>query len=150
MTSRRNIGIICARRTRLKACFRHSELISQHVDRVVVYSDQIAVTLRNPGLDLSEAEPEATSPTKLTIPFALRHLPRKGIAHAPAEHGTIDPRTQDTLLHAIARSRIWMDAVLAGKTASFDEIASAEGLAERHVRRLVPLAFLSPKIIQAI
>ena len=43
-----------------------------------------------------------------------------------------------------------MDAVLAGKTASFDEIASAEGLAERHVRRLVPLAFLSPKIIQAI
>ncbi|MDQ6702235.1 MAG: hypothetical protein M3Z96_03525 [Pseudomonadota bacterium] len=29
-------------------------------------------------------------------------------------------------------------------------IASAEGLAERHVRRLVPLTFLSPKIIQAI
>ena len=43
-----------------------------------------------------------------------------------------------------------MDAVLAGKTASFDEIAAAEGFAERHVRRLVPLAFLSPKIIQAI
>jgi site-specific DNA recombinase len=39
---------------------------------------------------------------------------------------------------------------LAGKTASFDEIAFAEGLVERHVRRLVPLAFLSPKIIQAI
>ena len=33
---------------------------------------------------------------------------------------------------------------------AFDEIASAEGLAERHGRRLVPLAFLSPKIIQAI
>jgi len=63
---------------------------------------------------------------------------------------TIDPRTQDILLQAIARSRSWMDAVLAGKTASFDEIASAEGLAERHIRRLVPLAFLSPKIIQAI
>jgi len=57
--------------------------------------------------------------------------------------------TQDTLLQAIARSRSWMDAVLAGKTASFNEIASAEGLAERHIRRLVPLAFLSPKIIQA-
>ena len=37
----------------------------------------------------------------------------------------------------------------AAKTASFNEIASAEGLAERHIRRLVPLAFLSPKIIQA-
>ncbi len=47
----------------------------------------------------------------------------------PAEHGTIDPRTQDILLQAIARSRSWMDAVLAGKTAPSDEIASAEGLA---------------------
>jgi site-specific DNA recombinase len=129
---------------------RDQELISQHVERVMVHADRITVTLRNPGPDPSEAEPEATSPTKLTIPFAPRHLPRKGIAHAPAEHGTIDPRTQDTLLHAIARSRRWMDTVLAGKTASLDEIASAEGLAERHVRRLVPLAFLSPKIIQAI
>jgi site-specific DNA recombinase len=59
-------------------------------------------------------------------------------------------RSPSHMLQAIARSRSWVDAVLAGRTASFDEIASAEGLAERHVRRLVPLAFLSPKIIQAI
>ena len=130
---------------------RDHELIRQHVERVIVHADQIAVTLRSPaGQDQSETEAEASSPTKLTIRFAPRHLPRKGIAHAPAEHGTIDPRTQDSLLQAIARSRSWMDAVLTGRTASFDEIASAEGLAERHIRRLVPLAFLSPKIIQAI
>jgi site-specific DNA recombinase len=43
-----------------------------------------------------------------------------------------------------------MDAVLNGKASSLDEIAVAEGLVERHVRRLVPLAFLSPKIIKAI
>jgi hypothetical protein len=73
---------------------RDQELISQHVERVVVHADRITVTLRNPGPDPSEAEPEATSPTKLTIPFAPRHLPRKGIAHAPPEHGTIDPRTR--------------------------------------------------------
>ena len=118
----------------------------------MVQVDQIAVTLRSSeaGQDPSEAEAEVSTPTKLTIPFALKRPPIKGIAHAPAEQGTIDPRTQDTLLQAIARSRSWMDAVLAGKTASFDEIAAAEGFAERHVRRLVPLAFLSPKIIQAI
>jgi hypothetical protein len=45
--------------------------------------------------------PEATNPTKLTIPFTLKRPPMKVIAHAPAEHGTIDPRTQDTLLQAI-------------------------------------------------
>jgi site-specific DNA recombinase len=36
------------------------------------------------------------------------------------------------------------------KIASFDDIAAAENLAERHVRRLAPLAFLSPRIIEAI
>ena len=43
-----------------------------------------------------------------------------------------------------------MDAILAGRIASFDDIAAAESLAERHVRRLAPLAFLSPRIIAAI
>jgi site-specific DNA recombinase len=128
------------------------EFISQRVERVVVHADQITVTQRctETGSDQSDAEAGMSSATNLMIPFSPRLLPRKGIAHAPAEYGTIDPRTQDTLLQPIARSRSWIDAVLAGKTASFDEIASAKGLAERDVRRLVQLAFLSPKIIQAI
>jgi DNA invertase Pin-like site-specific DNA recombinase len=128
------------------------ELISQHVERIMVHPDRIAVTLccTETGAHQSDAEAGTNSSTNLVIPFAPKIFPRKGIAHAPAERGTIDPRTQDTLLQAIVRSRSWMDAVLAGKTASFNEIASAEGLAERHIRRLVPLAFLSPKIIQAI
>jgi site-specific DNA recombinase len=51
------------------------ELISQHVERVMVQVDQIAVTLRSPetGQDRSEAEAEVSSP-KLTIHFAPRHL----------------------------------------------------------------------------
>ncbi len=40
--------------------------------------------------------------------------------------------------------------MLGGKVTSFEEIASVEGLVERHVRRLAVLAFLSPKIVQAI
>jgi hypothetical protein len=96
----------------------------------VVQADQVVVTLRSKAeLDQSEAAVEEIFPPKLTIPFSQNHPPKKGIGHAPAEHGTIDPRTQDTLLQAIARSRSWMDAVLAGKTASSDEIVSAEGLA---------------------
>src|SRR5208282_5855753 len=84
------------------------------------------------------------------IRFVPNGPARKGIVHAPAESGTIDPKARDALLRAIARSRAWMDAILAGRIASFDEIACAEDLAERHVRRLAPLAFLSPKIVQAI
>ena len=43
-----------------------------------------------------------------------------------------------------------MDAILTGKVASFDDIAAAEHLAERYVRRLAVLAFLSPKVVRSI
>jgi site-specific DNA recombinase len=113
---------------RLRTDQTDNELIRQHVERVMVHADQIAVTLRSPeaGQDQSDAEAGTSSSTNLMIPFTPKLLPRKGIAHALAEQGTIDPRTQDTLLQAIARSRSWMDAVLTGRTASFHEIASAE------------------------
>ena len=58
-------------------------------------------------------------------------------------------QSRATLLRAIARARRWYDAMLDGVT-NLDEIAKAEGLAERYVRRLATLAFLSPKIIGAI
>ena len=43
-----------------------------------------------------------------------------------------------------------MRSILDGKMASFDEVAAAENLGERYVRRLAVLAYLSPKIIKAI
>jgi hypothetical protein len=47
----------------------------------------------------------------------------------------IDETTRDALLKAIARSRGWVDAILSGHTASIEEIATAEGLAEGDVPR---------------
>ena len=127
-------------------------LVEAHVKRIVVYGDHIQITLRGDALDSddheSPAEPEDAN--LLIAPFTPFALPKKGIAHAPSEPTDLDPRTRDTLLQAIARAHGWMDAVLNGKATSFDAIAAAEGLAERHVRRLAPLAFLSPKIVQAI
>ena len=127
-------------------------LILRNVERVTIRVDQIVVAWCSPeaGSDQAEGDGEAIIPTFLTIPFAPNGPARKGIVHAPGESGTIDPQMRDALLRAITRSRVWMDSILARRIASFDEIACAEGLAERHVRRLAPLAFLSPKIVQAI
>jgi site-specific DNA recombinase len=128
------------------------DLILQHVERIVVHVDRIAITQRDLalGADQPPSEDDAHFPTELTVPFAPKIPPRKGIAHAPADHETLDPQTRNNLLQAIARARGWMDSIIAGKVASFDDIAAAENLAERYVRRLAVLAFLSPKIIQAI
>jgi len=42
------------------------------------------------------------------------------------------------------RSHVWMRSIINGKMASFDEVAAAENLGERYVRRLTALAYLSP------
>ncbi len=121
------------------------ELLQRHVERVTVRPKELEIML---GSDEDGAEAGAL--TSLSIPFAP-NLPRqKGITHAPADQGTMDSETRDALLRAIARSRDWLDSILSGKAASFDDIAAAEKLAERHVRFPMPLAFLSPRIIRAI
>jgi site-specific DNA recombinase len=128
------------------------DLVMQNVERLIVHADRIAITQRNQALGADEAPAEADTrfPFELTVPFVPKVLPRKGIVHAPTEHQTIDAKSRDNLLQAIARARGWMDSIIAGKIASFDDIAAAENLAERYVRRLAVLALLSPKIVRAI
>jgi DNA invertase Pin-like site-specific DNA recombinase len=122
------------------------ELLPRHVERVTVRPNELEIALRS-----SETPTGAGAPNSLSIPFAPNLPRRKGITHAPADdQKTIDPETRDALLRAIARSRGWMDSILSGKATSFEKIAATERLAERHVRRLAPLAFLSPKIIETI
>jgi site-specific DNA recombinase len=126
------------------------DLIRQHVERIVVQPGRIAISLRPAEPATAEPKSHCGEDSELDIPFAPRVSARKGVVHAPSGRRTIDGKTRGTLLQAIARSRGWIDAILGGKFASFDNIAAAEGLVERHVRRLAPLAFLSPKIVQAI
>lgn len=146
--------IIAALRDELRPGVEMSdrELIQQHVQRVVIQSGKISVALRSPQDEANQLDAAGPSEeaSELIIPFVQPHLLKKGIAHAPADYGTINVETRDTLLQSIARSRRWMDSIISGKIKSFDEIAISEKLVERHVRRLAPLAFLSPRIIQAI
>ena len=58
----------------------------------------------------------------------------------------IDP----TLLKAVARGHKWFNELVSGRAAFTREIAARERVNERFVRRLIPLAFLSPAIVQAI
>jgi hypothetical protein len=51
---------------------------------------------------------------------------------------------------AIARARSWMNDLSEGRVGSFEEIARSENKVERHIRHLAPLAFVSPRIVEAI
>jgi hypothetical protein len=146
------------------------DLLAAHVKRVVLRQQDLEVTLRSP-----KGTPQPTdgpaSPDDLSLPPNIENAPpdidpaehiliipwiraiagaRRGITSEPAGQASLDPRTRDALLIAIAKARGWMDDLIAGRIASFEEIAQREGKVERHVRLLAPLAFVSPKIITAI
>src|ERR1700681_2621219 len=68
----------------------------------------------------------------------------------PSAQANLDPATSDILLTAIARARSWMNDLIEGRVNSFEEIARSENKVERHIRHLAPLAFVSPRIVEAI
>jgi hypothetical protein len=74
----------------------------------------------------------------------------KSILHVPAHNTPITPSRRDILLTAIAKARSWVDDLATGRTSSFAVLARREGKVERHIRLLLPLAFLSPRIISGL
>ena len=86
----------------------------------------------------------------ISVPFTPTLPLRKGISHTPSGGQVIDEATRSALLTAIARSRAWVDTIVKDPATDIGTIAKRENLAERHVRFLTPLAYLSPRIIEAI
>ena len=62
----------------------------------------------------------------------------------------MDDARRVSLLTAIARARDGIETIVNDPTLDFGVLARREKLAERHVRFLAPLAYLSPHVIQAI
>jgi DNA invertase Pin-like site-specific DNA recombinase len=140
------------------------ELIGRCVDRVVIDSDTIAITLRD-GVSGSEheqqdaADAEASAETAvamsvLRIPWAPMNSKRRREVILPAQAEVPDQRpiraeTRATLVRAIALGRRWLDELSAGSIPGPAAIASREGCSQRHVERTISLAFLAPDLVQA-
>jgi site-specific DNA recombinase len=50
----------------------------------------------------------------------------------------------------IARGRTWFEVLATGRVRSLQELAMRDGITRRYIRRLVGLAFLSPRLVEAI
>lgn len=119
------------------------DLIRSCIEKVSVRSNHILIELAAP-----DGEEERTA--SLKIAFTRSAKPRKGIAYVPNASTTISDQMRDTLLTAIVRSHDWVDGLISGRTSSPAETAEREKLSEAHVRFLAPLAYLSPRVIEAI
>ena len=122
------------------------------VERIVLRSRHIDIKLRGGTLGGGQDNADAGSlvPSTLQLPWTPTSASaRKGIAWKPSAQANLDPARSDILLTA-ARARSWMNDLTEGRVNSFKEIARSENKVERHIRRLIPLAFVSPRIVEAI
>lgn len=121
-----------------------ADLVRNHLGRVTVQQREIVI---HPSSGANAGE----TTDALHVAFEYCGPSRKGVVHEPlVGTASLDEKSREGLLLAISRSRTWLDEIISGRVASHHEIAARENLAERYVRRLSLLAFLSPKIISAI
>jgi len=121
------------------------------VDRVELTDTGIRVSLRLPN-SITE-EQRGANATALTItrvfPMQIR---RRGFEMRLVIQGSRAPAplADLALLKAIARGRQWADNLLAARVESVAAIAKCEGVLPNYVRRLTRLAFVAPRIVEAI
>jgi len=60
------------------------------------------------------------------------------------------PMVDLTLLKTVARAHQWSNDLISGRVQSIGELARREGVTSRYVRKLLNVAFLAPKIVEAI
>ena len=112
----------------------------------------------SPTLPESHAEENCSlnnsigEPTILSVPWEPTKFPAvKGLVHLPSQAApALKPESRDALLAAIASARNWVDDLVSGRVATIGELAHRENRVERHVRLLLPLAFVAPALVREI
>ena len=90
----------------------------------------------------------------MSTPWVRRQAAVRQVTSLPSRRA-ISVQTRQALLRAIARARLCAEALSRGGKADLGEAdltatAEREGLSERYLRVQLPLAFLSPKVVEAI
>jgi hypothetical protein len=130
------------------------DLIRNHVVRVEIQADQLVVELQ---AGASSSPPSAVDNERavVRIPWKKTPLKRRREIIVPASASPHDRRpiraeTRVTLVVAIARGRRWLDEFVAGTVNSVEQIAAREKCSIRQVNMTISLAFLAPKLVQAV
>jgi len=147
------------RAARLGAALRGSsadraKIVRVLVGQVVVDEKTIVIKVRR-GIVLggNAGALRDQSDETIELPAAIE-LKRRGIETklqlpgvAEQNHGL---RCDPALIKAIARGRAWFGELATGRARSLEELARRDGISRRYIRRLVGLAFLSPRLVEAI
>jgi site-specific DNA recombinase len=137
-------------------------LIADHVVRVEVRSDQLAVELQeisqthtHPNGKRKHPDQHGTERTVISIPWrkAPSKLRREVIAPTSGSGHEVRPiraETRATLVKSIACGRRWLEELTNGAMANVEEIAVREKCSLRQVNMTISLAYLAPNLVKAV
>jgi len=128
------------------------QLITDTLERAELKQDGINVVLTLAAL-IPAGSGDAGNPQLQLSRFFPMVMQRRGLELKliiPAAARPVEPEADRALLKALARSRQWVEDLIAGRASSLTAIARRAGLSRRYVARLLPLAFLAPAIVEAI
>jgi hypothetical protein len=88
---------------------------------------------------------------RVVIPLKLRKKNGRPRILPPADYKPSEDRTQDPhILRAIGRAWAWRRRMEAGEFGTVEDLSRSVNLGERHVNRLLRLAYLSPEILKRL
>ncbi len=121
------------------------------IERVGLKQDRIRVSIKLPIPASDDRDPATPYELDLTR-FVPMRIKRRGVEMRLIIDGDAGPaaRIDPPMLKAIARANRWSDDLVSGRVQSIGGIARREHLTGRHVRRVLRLAILAPKIVEAI
>ena len=99
-------------------------------------------------------EPDVSSSNSAIELTAAVAFKRRGVETKLVLPGLAPPnhiaRCDPALIKALARGRAWFEELATGRARSLQALAKRDGSPGRFVRRLVGLAFLSPRLVEEI
>jgi hypothetical protein len=130
------------------------DLIRNHVVRVEVQADQLAVELKAEKAPSDPPNAVDNDRLLLRVPWKKTPMKRRRDIIVPASVSPHDRRpiraeTRATLLASIARGRRWLDEIVAGTVTSVEQIAARDKCSIRQVNMTISLAFLAPDLVKA-
>ena len=135
---------------------RQHQLLSALLHRIVLHADSIRIDIKRTGLIDLLPEPDAATAAagpedlfSFAIPIQLR---RRGVEAklVMTAGGNRCPPADKKLVTLIAEAHRWIDDLAQGRAVSVRDLARLHHRDVGEVSRTLPLAFLTPDIVEAI
>ncbi len=138
-------------RRRLLSAAGRNAMLAKLVNRVELRRDRLQITISLSPLVADNAAKADQEPLMIEreVPFQIRRrgVELKLVIESRNRQSTApDP----VLLKEVARAHRCFEALLKGDAENLSMLASREGVSDRYISSLLPLAFLAPEIVEAI